>query len=49
MQVVVSLPDPLFESAEVMAAGMGISRSQLYATAIQKFVQARNGTASQSR
>ncbi len=45
MKTAISLPDPLFESAEAMAAEMGISRSQLYATAIREFVQAqkRNG------
>ncbi len=41
MKTAISLPDPLFESAEAMAAEMGISRSQLYATAIQEFVQAQ--------
>ena len=45
MKTAISLPDPVFESAEAMAAELGISRSQLYATAIQEFVQAqkRNG------
>ncbi len=45
MKTAISLPDPLFESAEAVAAELGISRSQLYATAIREFVQAqaRNG------
>lgn len=41
MKTVISLPDPLFESAGAIAAEMGISRSQLYATAIREFVEAR--------
>ena len=41
MKTVVCLPDPIFESAEAMAAELGISRSQLYATAIQEYVQAQ--------
>ncbi len=41
MKTAISLPDPLFESAEAMAAKLGISRSQLYATAIREFVQAQ--------
>ncbi len=44
MKTVISLPDILFESAEAMAAEMGISRNQLYATAIRKFVQAQKRT-----
>ena len=42
MKTAISLPDPLFESAEAMTAELGISRSQLYATAIREFVQAQN-------
>ena len=44
MKTVISLPDSLFESAEAMAAEMGISRIQLFATAIRKFVQAQKRT-----
>lgn len=44
MKTVISLPDSLFESAEAMAAEMGIPRSQLYATAIREFVQAQKRT-----
>lgn len=42
MKTTVRLPDPLFESAEALAAELGISRNQLYVTAIQKFVQGQN-------
>jgi biotin operon repressor len=44
MKTAVSLPDPLFESAEALAAELGISRSQLYATAIQAYVQVQQRT-----
>lgn len=41
MKTTIRLPDSLIESAEAMAAELGISRSQLYVSAIQKFVQGR--------
>ncbi len=38
MKTAISLPDSLFESAEAMATRLGISRSQLYATALAEFI-----------
>lgn len=38
MKTAVSLPDPLFEAAEQEARRLGMSRSELYATAIQAYL-----------
>ncbi|MCU0974314.1 MAG: ribbon-helix-helix domain-containing protein [Burkholderiales bacterium] len=35
MKVAISLPDPVFRSAEQLAARLGISRSELYCRAIR--------------
>jgi metal-responsive CopG/Arc/MetJ family transcriptional regulator len=45
MKTAVSLPDPLFEAAERVAARLGLSRSQLYARAIARFVREQSGDA----
>ena len=34
MKVAISLPDELFESADALAEALGMSRSELYATAV---------------
>lgn len=34
MKVAISLPDDLFESADALAEALGMSRSELYATAV---------------
>lgn len=34
MKVAISLPDDLFESADALAETLGMSRSELYATAV---------------
>ena len=34
MKVVISIPDELFESADALAETLGMSRSELYATAV---------------
>ncbi|HEY4645375.1 MAG TPA: hypothetical protein VIH25_03745 [Steroidobacteraceae bacterium] len=39
MKTAVSIPDRVFESAEKLAARMGVSRSQLYATALALLVE----------
>ena len=36
MRTAISIPDDLFESAEELAAELGMSRSQLYATALAR-------------
>jgi len=38
MKTAISLPDELFKSANVLAQRMGVSRSQLFATAVAEFV-----------
>lgn len=47
MKTAISLPDPLFRSADALADRLGVSRSQLYATALAEFLakhQARKVT-----
>ncbi|OFZ96542.1 MAG: hypothetical protein A3H35_05695 [Betaproteobacteria bacterium RIFCSPLOWO2_02_FULL_62_17] len=39
MKTAVSIPDRVFESAEKLAARMGVSRSQLYAKALASLVE----------
>ncbi|HKT60957.1 MAG TPA: hypothetical protein VJQ46_12980 [Gemmatimonadales bacterium] len=38
MKTAISLPDELFESADALAQRLGVSRSQLYATAVAEFL-----------
>ncbi|MDE2595942.1 MAG: hypothetical protein KGL44_03595 [Sphingomonadales bacterium] len=38
MKTAVSIPDPVFNEAEVLARQLGISRSKLYARALGDFV-----------
>lgn len=45
MKTAISLPDPLFEEAERVAARLGLSRSELYARAISRFVREQSGDA----
>jgi hypothetical protein len=39
MKTAISIPDPIFESAEKLARRLGISRSQLYSTAVDAMVE----------
>jgi metal-responsive CopG/Arc/MetJ family transcriptional regulator len=39
MKTAVSLPDPLFEAADRLARQLGKSRSQLYAEALEAFLE----------
>jgi metal-responsive CopG/Arc/MetJ family transcriptional regulator len=41
MKTAISLPDSLFEEGEQLAQQLGISRSELYATALEAYLQAR--------
>ncbi len=41
MKTAVSLPDELFQHAERFAAGRGLSRSGLYAAALQSYLSER--------
>jgi len=38
MKTAISLPDELFEEAEALAEDRGVSRSELYATALAEYV-----------
>jgi antitoxin component of RelBE/YafQ-DinJ toxin-antitoxin module len=38
METVVSIPEEVFQQAEEMAANLGLSRSELYAMALTKFI-----------
>jgi metal-responsive CopG/Arc/MetJ family transcriptional regulator len=38
MKTAISLPDDLFSAADSLAGRMGVSRSELYATALAEFV-----------
>jgi len=38
MKTAISLPDRLFGAADVLARKLGVSRSQLYATAVAEYV-----------
>ncbi|MEQ9238858.1 MAG: hypothetical protein RIG66_32775 [Coleofasciculus sp. E2-BRE-01] len=37
MKTAVSIPDPIFEAAEAMSKRLGLSRSELYARALQAY------------
>jgi metal-responsive CopG/Arc/MetJ family transcriptional regulator len=41
MKVAISLPDPVFSAAEHLAQRLKVSRSQLYANAIQEYLGKR--------
>lgn len=38
MKTAISVPDPIFEAAEELAQRLGLSRSELYATAVAQFL-----------
>jgi metal-responsive CopG/Arc/MetJ family transcriptional regulator len=38
MKIALSIPDELFDSAEALCKRLGLSRSRLYATALEDFV-----------
>lgn len=40
MKTAISLPDPLFQAAEQFAQAHGLSRSELFARALQTYLQA---------
>lgn len=43
MKTAVSMPDRVFDAAEELANRLGISRSQLYATALEAYIRAQRG------
>ena len=42
MKTAISIPDPIFESAEVLAKQLKLSRSELYVRAIEEFLRSNN-------
>jgi metal-responsive CopG/Arc/MetJ family transcriptional regulator len=40
MKTTISVPDDVFDAAERVAGRLGMSRSQLYSTAVRQFVDA---------
>jgi metal-responsive CopG/Arc/MetJ family transcriptional regulator len=42
MKTAISLPDPVFEQAEVLAQQLGLSRSELYTKALQSYLKRYN-------
>ena len=45
MKTAISIPDPLFEAAEIAARRLGISRSELFQRAIAAYLSHRNAVA----
>jgi metal-responsive CopG/Arc/MetJ family transcriptional regulator len=43
MKTAISIPVKLFESAEQFARGRGMSRSELYATALRQYLEEHRG------
>ncbi len=43
MKTAISLPDRVFEAAERLAKRLGMSRSELYASAVAEFVEQHRG------
>ncbi len=44
MKTAISIPDPIFESAEKVAKNLGISRSELYTKALVRFLETYQDT-----
>ncbi|MEW6365945.1 MAG: ChpI protein [Acidobacteriota bacterium] len=43
MKIAISVPDPVFEAAERMSRRMRVSRSRLYAKAVEDYVNRHSG------
>jgi len=43
MKTAISIPDPVFKTAERLAKRLGLSRSELYVRAISNYVEAHKG------
>jgi len=41
VKTAISIPDPTFDAAEQLASRLGMSRSELYATAVAEYVKVR--------
>jgi metal-responsive CopG/Arc/MetJ family transcriptional regulator len=44
VKTAISLPDPIFNAGETLAKQLGISRSELYAKALQAYLRRYNRT-----
>lgn len=44
MKTAISIPDPLFQSAEALARRLGLSRSELYAKAMEAYISSQDET-----
>ena len=44
MKTAISIPDDIFASADALADQLGVSRSELYATAVAEFVAKHQAT-----
>jgi metal-responsive CopG/Arc/MetJ family transcriptional regulator len=42
MKIAISIPDNVFHDADALAKKLGVSRSQLYATAVVEYLARRN-------
>jgi metal-responsive CopG/Arc/MetJ family transcriptional regulator len=42
MKTAISLPDPVFREAEVLAQQLGMSRSELYTNALKSYLEKHN-------
>jgi metal-responsive CopG/Arc/MetJ family transcriptional regulator len=42
MKTAISLPDPVFEEAEIIAQQLGLSRSEFYTRALQAYLKRYN-------
>jgi hypothetical protein len=45
MKTAISIPDPVFDAAEDLATRLGMSRSQLYTTAVKRYLDSFNDEA----
>ena len=45
MKTAISIPDPVFRAADRLARRLHMSRSRLYAVAVERFVQANDDAA----
>ena len=43
MKVAISVPDRIFEQAELVAKRLGVSRSRVYTQALEEFVKKQRG------
>lgn len=45
MKTAISIPDSIFQQAEQAARRLGVSRSELYATALRRYLESHRGQA----